>query len=108
MGTLEEELAFRATRGERPITVQHLNELLRRLGYRLDRDMDCRCMSRWMTGPRAGESYPCITTSIKEIDTGVSAFHFEKARRDKNFRALQDMRGSGRYFAVTRGFILEI
>ncbi len=64
-------------------------------------------MATWMTGPRAGISYPSVTTGIREADTGMSAFHVD-ARRDANFAKLQQMRLSGEYFAVSRGAILEL
>lgn len=54
---------------------------------------------------RAGESYPCCTTGIDEIDTGLSFANCD-ARRDTNFRALQELRASGELFAVTNdGYI---
>jgi hypothetical protein len=59
-----------------------------------------------MTGPRAGESYPCVTTGVSETDTGLSAFHVH-ARRDANFDKLQEMRLSGKLFAVSASALLE-
>lgn len=102
---LEAELASRAATGiyER-LSVAEMEARFRALGYRLDRSLDCRCMSRYMTGPDAGRSYPCITTGVKEADTGLSAFNAD-ARRDANFRAMQELRQT--VFAVTRGAILE-
>lgn len=99
------ELAARALEGWSPLTVVQIEERLAGLGYRLDRQMDCRCLARTMTGPRAGTSYPCITTSVRERDTGLSAFNAD-ARRDDNFRRFQTMRDE--LFAVVNGAILEI
>lgn len=106
MGSLQEELEHRAREGDYPLSVRALNDAFLMIGYGLDRSMDCRGTARWMTGPRAGASYPCVTTGICEADTGMRAFHFA-ARRDANFARLQEMRRSGRYFAVSRGAILE-
>jgi len=107
METLNTELSARAADGHKPATLETIGAALRAIGYRLDRSMDCRHIARWMSGPRAGASYPCISTGIKEIDSGRSFAHFE-SRRDANFHTLQDMRSSGAVFAVTRGHILEI
>ncbi|GHE75994.1 hypothetical protein GCM10019059_39180 [Camelimonas fluminis] len=73
----------------------------RKLGYRLDRSLDCRSTSRYLY---SGRTYPCCTTGVREADTGLSAFNCD-ARRDANFRAMQELRGS--VFAVSRGAILE-
>ena len=80
---------------------------LSKIGYKLDRKMDCRCMAKWMTGERAGETYPCLSTGIIEADTKRSAFHFE-ARRDKNFEELQSMRQLGFYVPMANGYIFEL
>lgn len=107
MNNLEIELAERAKDGHKPITVKELDSTLRSLGYRLDRDRDCRCNSQWMTGPRAGQTYPCITTGVRELDTGLSAHHVD-ARRDEKYATLQQMRLNQSHFAVVKGSILEI
>jgi hypothetical protein len=60
-----------------------------------------------MTGPRAGQSYPAINTGVKEVDTGLQFCHID-ARRDENFKTLQEWRSDCRLFAVVRGSILEI
>ncbi len=88
-------------------TLSSLANELKRLGYKLDRSMDCKHTARWLTGDRAGESYPCISTWVKEIDTGKSAFSTE-ARRDANFEALQTLRKEGAFVAMKNGYILEI
>ena len=59
-----------------------------------------------MTGPRAGRSYPCVTTGLRETDTGLSAFN-AGARRDADFSRLQAMRAGGDYFAVSNGALPE-
>lgn len=107
MNNLEAELAARAQDGYKPITVKELDATLRGLGYRLDRDKDCHGNSQYMAGPRAWLTYPCITTGVREIDTGLSAFHVD-ARRDANFATLQEMRMNQSHFAVIKGSILEI
>jgi hypothetical protein len=102
---LSAELEFRQRLGQKRVTIREFEARLNALGYTLDRDKDCRCNSRYMTGERAGASYPCITTSARERDSGKGYAHFD-ARRDANFRALQKLRGE--IFAVTRGAIFEL
>jgi hypothetical protein len=106
MTSLEDELEHRARAGEHPLSVREITKALLAIGYKLDRSLDCRSMARWMSGDRAGKSYPCITTGIREADTGLSAFHFA-ARRDRNFAKLQKMRASGNFFAISKAAILE-
>jgi hypothetical protein len=94
----------------KPMLVKDLNKTLKNLGYRLDRSEDCKGISRvYPFNPDEEEySYLCCTTGIKEIDSGMSAFHYQ-AKRDANFKQLQAMRLSGEYFAVLKnGYILEI
>ena len=107
MDNLEKEIADRIAQGNAPMTLSAIKEELRAIGYCLDRTMDCRSNAKWMTGDRAGETYPCITTGIKESDSGLS-FANGNARRDDNFRKLQDMRFSGKYYAVVNNAIFEI
>jgi len=104
---LDSELAYRASQGHYPSTLEQISARLAELGYELDRAMDCHCASRYMTGPRAGQSYPCITTGIRERDTKLSFANVD-ARRDANFRQLQDIRREGSLFAVLRGAILSL
>lgn len=106
MASLDDELNHRSRDGQHPLSIRALTAAFLAIGYTLDRSLDCRSMAQWMTGDRAGHSYPCITTGIRETDTGLSAFHIA-ARRDHNFARLQEMRTSGKYFAVSKGAILE-
>lgn len=107
MDNLQRELARRAERGAFPSTIKAIEAELRAIGYRLDRTMDCRGNARYMTGPAAGETYPSIDTGINQIDDGLRFCNVD-ARRDDNYKRLQDMRRSGEWFAVTRGAILEL
>lgn len=104
---LADELAARAAEGWHPVTLGDIERQLRDLGYVLDRGLDCRGMARIMTGPRAGSSYPCLSTGIREADTGRSAFHRE-ARRDARFRRLQDLRGDIGLYVVVGGAIMDL
>ncbi|MFH8654616.1 hypothetical protein ACH37Y_18080 [Sphingomonas paucimobilis] len=104
---LANELAARAADGWHPVTLSEIKRQLRDLGYALDRTLDCRSTAQIMTGPRAGKTYPTLSTGIKEADTGRSAFHFE-ARRDANFRTLQKLRFEVGLYAVLNGAILDV
>lgn len=102
--SLKAEIKFRLSQGDEWLSVRAMGERFKALGYSLDRSLDCRSMSRYMTGSEAGRSYPACTTGVREIDSGLSAFNFA-ARRDANFRAMQKLRYD--VFAVSRGAILE-
>lgn len=104
MNALEIEIADRIEHGAELVTVAEMERRFRAIGYRLDRPMDCRSMARIMTGPRAGQSYPCCTTSAVELSTGAG---FANTRADrKNLPALQKLRHE--IFAISRGAILEV
>ncbi len=100
---LQTEIAFRVANGERLVTVKQFAREFAALGYTLDRTMDCRAPSRYL---ETGRSYPCCTTSVKESDTGISAWHYLNARRDANFKAMQALRS--KIFAISLGAILEV
>ena len=103
---LAAELERRAGRDWLPVSVAEFDRRFAALGYRVDRDGDCRGTARYMTGAWAGASYPACSTGLREADTGLRAFNAD-ARRDAAFRAMQELRGE--IFAVTRdGFILEV
>jgi len=70
---LTAELDYRASQGQFPT---RLGQIVSRLAE-LDRTMDCRSNSRWVAGPRAGHSYPCVTTGIRERDTKLSFANVE-------------------------------
>lgn len=102
---LQNEIARRDASGCERLSVAGMADRFARLGYRLDRTLDCRGVARYMTDD--GEtlaSYPCVTTGVKEADSGLSAFNVD-ARRDDTFRAMQTLRQT--VYAVTRGAILE-
>jgi hypothetical protein len=103
--TLANEIAWRDRNGYRRLTVAGMERVFNELGYQLDRSMDCWDTARWLTGERAGLTYPCISTGIVEADTGISAFHVD-ARRDNNYRDMQRLRQE--VYAVVRGAILEV
>ena len=107
MTPLEIELADRAAKGFHPVTVAQMNDTLKSIGYELNRERDCYSSNRYMTGPRAGQSYPAINTGVRECDTKLEFCNVD-ARRDENFTTLQSWRLECSLFAVVRGCILEI
>ena len=107
MTPLEIELAERTERGFQPVTVKVMNATLNTIGYELNRDRDCYSNNRYMSGPRAGQSYPAVNTGVREMDTKLEFCNVD-ARRDANFKTLQEWRGECSLFAVVRGCILEI
>lgn len=101
------EVRARTARGFPPKTIAQIRKEILEIGYRIDRRLDAMGKTRILTGERAGESYPCITTGIVEADTGRSAFHFA-ARRDANFARLQDMRLNESHYAIVKGSIFDL
>jgi hypothetical protein len=104
---LGSEIAYKLRNGSRQVTLQQLDEELRAIGYRLDRSGDCHSRNRYLTGERAGESYPAVNMTVVQISNGLSAFHVD-AKRDAAFDTLQSMRATEALFAVHRGRIYEI
>jgi hypothetical protein len=97
---LEREIAHRAATGWTPVSVASMGAAFRALGYALDRRMDCRGIARVSDG----RSYPVVTTGVRHIATGLSAFNVD-APRGEAFRAMQALRQEA--FAISRGAILE-
>lgn len=103
---LEDEVAARTLDGElRQLSVAQLDAELAALGYRRNKAMRCACNARWMSGSRAGKSWPCVTFGVSEADTGLSAFNVD-ARRDDRFTALQELRRHA--YCVSHGAIVEV
>ena len=102
--SLQQEIARREAAGCERLSVSGMAERFALLGYRLDRSLDCHGVARLTTSDGETLSYPCVTTGVKERDSGLSAFNVD-ARRDHAFRAMQELRQT--VYAVTRGAILE-
>jgi hypothetical protein len=100
---LATEIAHLQAHGCQQLSVKQFAAQFAKLGYTLDRSMDCRALARHLDN---GRQYPCCTTGLSETDTGISAWHFKDARRDANFTAMQALRG--KIFAVSRNAILEV
>ncbi|WP_126223553.1 hypothetical protein [Burkholderia ambifaria] len=101
---LEHEVAFRLKLGMVQVTLKELEEKIRAIGYRFNRDMDCKSLARYISGERAGQSYPSHALKPVQIDNGMSWAHID-ARRDASFDALKVLRDS--HFAVSGGHICE-
>lgn len=101
------ELERRAAQGRHPSTLARIAHDLASIGYKLDRSGDCTSTARYVTGDHAGESYTCTTTTVREIDTHKTYCNAE-ARRDANFKTLQQWRFNGELFAVINDSILDI
>ena len=100
--TLDGEIARRAALGSRCLSVAAFTAEFARLGYTLDRSMDCRSIARYLA---SGHTYPAISTYPREADSGLSARNVG-ARRDDKYRAMRALRQE--IFAVSRGAILEV
>lgn len=105
MDALQAEIEYRRSIGCEVVSVAEMARRFEALGYRLDRSMDCRSAARYMTGPRAGQSYPACSTGVVEADTGLRAWNVD-ARRDDRYRAMQQLRQD--VCAISRGALLEV
>jgi hypothetical protein len=101
---LAAEVAYKCSNGSRQVTLKQIDAALRAIGYRLDRSGDCHSRNRYLSGPRAGHSYPAVNLQVVQASDGLSAMHVD-ARRDARFEALQAMRFTEALFAVHRGRI---
>lgn len=83
---IEVEASLKA--GARQMTLPVIRTELRRIGYEIDPGTRAAGVFRNLD---TGNNYPGATYGVCEIDTRMSAFHYQ-ARRDANFRALQEFR----------------
>ena len=102
---MEQEIKSRLANGGRQATMAQMQVEYRTLGYRFDRTCDCRSIARYVSGARAGQSYPCLSLYPVQISDGLSAWNVN-ARRDDNFQTMQRLRGE--VFAVSRNAIAEV
>ena len=100
--SLAVEIAFQLARGAQQVTVAELDRRLGSLGYKRYRITLASGTARNMS---TGNAYPSTTYGLKEIDTGMSAFHFT-ARRDEKFKALKKL--CSKTFAIRRGRMITI
>ena len=104
MDALQAEIAARLADSERQVSLAAMEVEYRALGYCFDRSLDCPSNWRNLSGPRAGKAYPGLSLSVREVDTGQSAYHFA-SRRDDKFEAMMKLRND--VFAVVRGRIAQ-
>ena len=102
--TLDAEIQYRKKLGQTELPLSKFEEALRAIGYRFDRRMDCRAPARYMTGDRAGESYPSLSLKPVQTDNGMAWSHVD-SRRDSNWHALLNLRQTT--FSVVNGAIAE-
>lgn len=105
MDTLENEIAYRLSQGYRQVSFEQFKAEYAAIGYTFDRTSDVRSIARYMTGERAGQSYPYLGLYPIQIDNRLSAWNVD-ARRDENYQAFRALRNS--LFSVVNGRIVEI
>lgn len=105
MDTLENEIAYRLAQGDRQVSFEQFKAEYAAIGYTFDRTCDVRSITRYMTGERAGQSYPYLGLYPIQTDNRLSAWHVD-ARRDDNYQAFKVLRNS--LFAVIQGRIVEV
>mgnify|MGYP000022277459 FL=1 len=105
MDTLENEVAYRLAQGYRQVSFEQFKAEYAAIGYTFDRTSDVRSIARYMTGERAGHSYPYLGLYPIQIDNRLSAWNVD-ARRDSNWVQFKALRNT--LFAVTQGRIVEL
>ena len=105
MDTLENEIAHRLSQGYRQVSFEQFKTEYAAIGYTFDRTSDVRSIARYMTGERAGQSYPYLGLYPVQIDNRLSAWNVD-ARRDDNYQAFRALRHS--LFAIVQGRIVEV
>ncbi len=105
MDTLENEIAHRLSQGYRQVSFEQFKTEYATIGYTFDRSSDVRSIARYMTGERAGQSYPYLGLYPVQVDDRVSAWNVD-ARRDSNWEQFKVLRNT--LFAVTQGRIVEL
>lgn len=105
MYTVENEVSHRLARGWNHVSFEQFKAEYAAIGYTFDRSCDTQGIARYMSGERAGASYPCLTLYPVQTDDKVSAWNVN-ARRDANYEAFKVLRNS--IFAVSRGRIVEV
>lgn len=99
------EALHRVKSGTRQLSLAQFKAEFAALGYRFDASMACKSVARYVTGPRAGETYPANSWYPVQSDDGLSAWNVD-ARRDDKFKALQKLRND--VFAVHAGYVIEV
>jgi hypothetical protein len=102
--SVAKEIAFREKLGMTRVSVAELKALVQELGYRFNMELSCKSLARYLTGERAGQSYPSNSLYPVQIDDGKSFAHVD-ARRDANFERLQKLRDS--HYAAHGGYIYQ-
>ena len=105
MTKLWREIQYREALGQERLSMTAFMERYAAIGYTFDRSCDARSLAKYMTGERAGESYPCVALYPIQADNGVSAWNVE-ARRDANFDAFKRLRSA--IYCISRGAIVEV
>jgi hypothetical protein len=99
---LEAEVAYRIRLGQRQVSLAEMESEIRMVGYRFDRESDCRANATYLSGPRSGQTYPNLDLRPVQADNGIG-WCSVYARRDANFDALRALSES--MFAVVRGAV---
>ena len=105
MYTVDNEVTYRLSQGWRQVPFEQFKAEYAAIGYTFDRSCDTQGMARYVSGERAGLSYPCLTLYPVQADDKVSVWNVD-ARRDAKYEAFRALRNS--VFAVSRGRIVEV
>ena len=105
MYTVDNEVTYRLSQGWRQVPFEQFKAEYAAIGYTFDRSSDVRSIARYVTGERAGQSYPYLGLYPVQTDDKVPAWNIN-ARRDANYAAFKVLRNS--LFTVVQGRIVEV
>jgi len=91
MDRLKDEVEYRKSQGLKQLSKEQVCELFKNLGYILEVSDPCYYTGLYMTGDRAGTSYPAVSYRILEASSKRSAFHVD-SDRGKNYQEMQKLR----------------
>lgn len=98
----EREFSALVKAGVERVRLLELDTRLEVLGYEREPDSRCAGIAKNMT---TGNTYKCVTWSVRERDTKQSAYHYQ-SRRDARFKKMQQLRQA--VFVYARGCIITI
>ena len=101
---LTDEIASLLSCGMEQVTVKEFYRRYDEAGFRFDPSDTIRQFARYLTGPRAGKLSPCTSMNPIHKETGLGYANVDLDRRET--AKVQAMRNQ--FFAVSRGYILEI
>lgn len=104
---LQAEIDHLVSNGSKQVSFEEMASMLKQLGYKISKKDGCYSRNRHMTGPCAGRSYPAFNLYVTEASSGLGASNVD-ARRDDNYKKMQEIRFNESFFSVAHGVIYKL